>query len=312
MKSVKEIISQLKEKKAKKVLVQLPEGLRTKTTEISEMLEKKGFKAIISVEPCYGACDLMGREAKELGCDVLLHVGHSDFGLKSPVPVVYWEYPVSIDAVKFLKKHMEFLKSFRRIGLVTTIQHAGSIGEMEDFLEKSGKKVFAGKSAKLKKGQMLGCDASAAKKIEPEVDCFLFIGSGLFHPLGLLEKTEKPVLFLNIETGEMKDLSPERGRIRIRKGLMIEKARGFRSFGILVSTKGGQMNIRSAEAIKKRLEKAGKVAVILAANNITPSKLTGIKVGCLINTACPRIAGDYKKFGMIILNPEDVDELLRD
>lgn len=78
--------------KAKRVFVQFPEGIRHKMPEIAKHLEKEGFEIVICTEPCYGACDIREEEAARLKCDALLHIGHEDFGIKSKLPVVYWEY----------------------------------------------------------------------------------------------------------------------------------------------------------------------------------------------------------------------------
>ena len=82
----KEILDKIKMLGANRVLLQVPEGLKTKVQEISKELE--GLEVLISTEPCYGACDVRDHEAKQLGCDVVLHIGHSDFGVKTEVPVI--------------------------------------------------------------------------------------------------------------------------------------------------------------------------------------------------------------------------------
>ena len=66
---------------------------------------------------------------------------------------------------------------------------------------------------------------------------------------------------------------------------------------------------KTAQKIKKSLENRGKRAYILIMDQITPEKIMGMKLDALINTACPRLSDDYKMFGKIILNPEDVSKL---
>ena len=69
-----------------------------------------------------------------------------------------------------------------RIGLVTTIQHMHKLEEVKTFLEKKGKKAVIC-------GQVLGCNASCTAG--KDVDAFLYIGSGRFHPIGVALKTLK-------------------------------------------------------------------------------------------------------------------------
>ncbi|RKX41817.1 MAG: diphthamide biosynthesis enzyme Dph2, partial [Thermotogae bacterium] len=67
--------------------------------------------------------------------------------------------------------------------------------------------------------------------------------------------------------------------------------------------------IKSAEKIKKKLDNAGKNSWILVADEITPEKLLGLRIDCLVDCACPRIADDSQYFKKPILRPEDIDEL---
>jgi len=305
----KAMVAELRKLGARKVLVQIPEGLKVQASRISSLLERNGMDALISVEPCFGACDLLDIEAKQLGCDALLHIGHSDFGLEAALPVVYDEFNLYFDPVKSLEGNMAQLAGFKAIGLVTTAQHIGSLAKARDFLEKRKKEVLVGKSERLRPGQILGCDYSAAKSIESAVDCFLFIGSGRFHPLGLVQRTSRPVLFLDTESGKMADISGERDNMEVKRRLRIEKARGLSKFGIFVSTKPGQRNIQKASKLKKALEKKGKKVVVITASMLTPEKISGMGFEVLVNTACPRIFEDQQLFRLVVLNPEDAEQI---
>ena len=59
-------LQKLKKMRAKNILIQIPEGLKTKALDIITFLEKNGFNAAISCEPCFGACDLRDHELKYL------------------------------------------------------------------------------------------------------------------------------------------------------------------------------------------------------------------------------------------------------
>jgi 2-(3-amino-3-carboxypropyl)histidine synthase len=295
------ILSLIRKRRAKKVLLQVPEGLKTGVQNLIDFLENNEIECVLSLEPCFGACDLRGHEAKLLGCDTLLHMGHADFDLKTEVPVLYYEYLIDYDFIPLLKMSIRKIK-YRRICLVSTIQFKKSLENARKFL---GKRGFAVKVA----DPILGCNVADAKAYERMVECYLFIGSGRFHPLGLQEKTAKPVLFLDIENRILEDLSEEKAKMEIKRGLRIEKAKGLRSFGIVVSTKPGQLRRKEADEIKRKLVKRGKKVYMLAADQLMPEKLLGLKIDVLINTACPRIREDAEQFGKVILNPEDVGEL---
>ena len=65
---------------AKRVLLQLPEGLKPEGPRLAKIIEKCGALPIISADPCYGACDVAVNEAESLGVDLVVHFGHSKLG----------------------------------------------------------------------------------------------------------------------------------------------------------------------------------------------------------------------------------------
>ncbi len=296
-----DILRMIEKKGANRILIQVPEGLKSSVGNLIDFLEKKGLDVMLSVEPCFGSCDLRDKEAEMLGCDLLLHIGHKDLGPRTKIPVVYYEYFMDFDFIPLLRKVLKKLE-FRKICLVTTIQFVKNLDPVKKFLEKNGFKVYLGKD-------ILGCDISNAKKFENLVEAYLFIGSGRFHPLGLQEKTDNTVLFLDIEKRVLEDLSKGKRKLGIKKEMRIQKARDSKNFGVIISTKKGQLHLETAEKIKKILEKRGKNAYMLISDRITPEKLLGLKIDVLVNTACPRIRDDSKQFGKVILEPEDVELL---
>ena len=302
---MKEVIKKLKKLNARRIFIQFPDGLKLKIQEIAKKLEEKNFQTILCLEKTYGACDLRDEEAERLKCDAILHIGHSNFGLKSKLPVVYFDYFLEIDPLPILKKELGKIDKYKKIGLVTSLQFAKSIQKIKNFLEKKGKKVFLNKTLKYE-GQILGCDLSAAKKIENKVDCFLCISAGKFYPLGLAFEIKKPVLNLDLEKGKI--YSVEKLRYEIQKIIEWNKVK-FKSskrIGILISWKKGQIFYNPFE-LKKKLERIGKEVYLLAIDEISPEKIEGLKLDFLINCACPRIGiDDLKKFKIPLLNYHEI------
>ena len=139
-----------------RILLQFPEGLKQKALEHAKSLEKEGNEVFISASPTFGACDLALDEARNIKADKLVHFGHGEFH-HVDFNVEYVEY--QIDApLDILKRFSGYLKDFKNIGIVTTIQHVHQLNDIKSFYEKNGKKVFIGKPygfAK-KEGQILG------------------------------------------------------------------------------------------------------------------------------------------------------------
>jgi 2-(3-amino-3-carboxypropyl)histidine synthase len=279
-------------------LLQIPDGLKRKALKIADEIGD----VFIYCESCYGACDLAINEAKALGCEKIIHFGHSKL-MESDIPVDYNEMREKFNPL--VLKKLEIKE--KRIGLVSTLQFLDFLEPVKEFLEKKGKVVKISKG-KGYAGQILGCDLSSAKTIEGEVDAFLYIGSGHFHPLGLALKTEKPVYVLNIEKNELEDLKELKEKFLRQKYAAIALARDAKAFGILVSVKLGQLNLKLAKEIKKKLENKGKKAYILVFNEIRPEKLEGLELDCYVNTACPRIAIDNRtEFKKPILNSDEIE-----
>jgi 2-(3-amino-3-carboxypropyl)histidine synthase len=287
LKNINGIIKQLKEKKGDRIFIQYPEGLKLKIPNISKELEKEGFSPIISLEPCYGSCDIRDSEAKILGCDTILHIGHSDFGIKSELPVIYWEYRIDIDPISLIEKELSKLEPYKKIGLVTSVQYIDAMEKVKDYLEKNKKEVFVHKTLEYP-GQILGCCVYPAEAIEDMVDAFLYIGSGKFHPLGVAIKVDKPVFSLDLEKNEMISLEEDKIKYLKKKAWNDSQLEDAKTVGILVSWKKGQNRIDEARKLKEELEKKGKDVSILAFDRVTKEKLEGIKFDILVNMVCPR------------------------
>ncbi len=287
-----------------RLLLQFPEGLKRNAMQETEDLEKSGHEVFISSSPCFGSCDLALDEAKAIKAEKIIHWGHSDFGIKTSIPVEYREYPIEIDIGSLVKRTMPKLKAFKRIGLVTTVQHVKQLPDIAAEFKKNGKMVFIGKGKKAKyRGQVLGCDAEAATNIEHKVDCLLYIGGGLFHPL---IETETPVIRADPFSGEVAPMNSEIKKASKRRKNAMNSLIVSKRVGILLSTKPGQRSISAALRIKKLLQKNRKKCVVLVSNTFDFNTILNFgKFDCFVNTACPRISDDIEQSGKPIINYGD-------
>ncbi len=299
---------------AKKIALQLPDGLKIKSAEIENEVRKysNGAEIFVLNGSNFGGCDLRGLEAQKLGADLLLHFGHANFGVQSKIKTLYLEIQSDLNIEKVVQKAAAEIKE-QKIGLVTTIQHIESLNKAKEILEKSGKEVFTaqpkGKSAK--EGQLLGCDWSAGSVLKEKVDCYLYIGTGNFHPLPLAIDTEKKVYVADPEFNQVRELTEFKNKILSQIATKIEKAKGAESFGILVTTKPGQKREKLAEKLKGQIENAGKNAEILVFDTINYSELQNFKLDAYVNTACPRIPlDDIEAFEKPILSPQELEIVL--
>ncbi|MBU2617213.1 MAG: diphthamide biosynthesis enzyme Dph2, partial [Euryarchaeota archaeon] len=192
------------------------------------------------------------------------------------------------DVIPVLEQAIKMLKG-RRIGLITTVQHVHKLGEARDFLLHHGKTCIIGKGDFRVKhdGQILGCNFSAARI---DVDEFIYLGSGNFHPLGVTLATSKRVIIADPMLNEVREVNSE--LILRQRYTVITKALGAKTFGIIVSTKSAQTRMELAERLQEKAFRKGLEAHLILMDEITPERLLSFKADAFVNTACPRIAID--------------------
>lgn len=307
--NLEKAIEEIRKRKASKVAVQLPEGLKTRALEIAEKLEGAGATVFTFIDPCYGACDLVDAEAKALGAELLLHFGHTPFLQKTEVETVYLplNYKIPKGMLVNLADKLSKVVKERKIALCSTAQYLHLLQEFKRALEKKGFSAEIGKGKGVERGQVLGCNYSSVKAVEGAVKAVVFLGDGLFHPLGISFSSSKKVFTANPLSGEVKELEGERELFLKKRNAAIAVAMQAKSFGILLSTKQGQLRTKLALELKKKLEKKGLKAFLLAGNLIKGEYVLGIKVEALVSTACPRIAlDDSSSYKVPVLNPTEL------
>ena len=115
-------------------------------------------------------------------------------------------------------------------------------------------------------GQVLGCSYSAAKALD--VDEYLFIGTGQFHPLGIALATGKRVVIADPVTGEVSEIDTD-PMLRRRFGA-ITRAGEAKRFAILVSKKPGQKRMDLARRLMRLGEARGLEMFLVYLDNIEP------------------------------------------
>jgi 2-(3-amino-3-carboxypropyl)histidine synthase len=292
------LIGQLRDRGARRVALQFPEGLKRRAPEMALRLKEAGFEVIVSGDPCYGACDLP-LPAMALA-DILVHVGHAP--VDDRPGILYDLHPMDFDLAA-LEPALPLL-SGRRVGLVTTAQHLHLLDRMVEFLEGRGiEAVVAGGCGRARyPGQVLGCSFSAARATGASE--ILYVGTGLFHPEGIQLATGARVIALDPYLGTAELVSAD--RLKRRRFALIEKARGAERIGILVSTKSGQERL----ALARRLAGLSEKAVEVALCEVSPEALLNLGFDCYVNTACPRLAyDDQARFPVPVLSPPEFEIL---
>ncbi|MCL1810701.1 MAG: diphthamide biosynthesis enzyme Dph2 [Methanomassiliicoccaceae archaeon] len=286
------IASWIKERGYGTVAVQLPEGLKADALRISDLLaESTSAKIIILGDPCYGACDLFADHRRY--ADALVHFGHSPIHpQENDEDVMFIEARADPDIDDPVKKAAERLP--KKVGLLATVQYVGLIPKAKAILEGAGKEVFVGKGDRriFHPGQVLGCNFSAAESVNDDVEAFLYLGEGDFHPLAAAFGAKKEMLVLNPLTGELRSVDDAKERMLRKRFAVIESAKAAESFLVIVCMKAGQDRSSSADVLIEKIKERGKKAYKVVINEIGPDALLPYRVDAYISTACPRIAMD--------------------
>ena len=310
-------VNKIKNEGYKRVVLQLPEGLKTHFVDFADFIQSKtDAEVIASADPCFGACDIISNKLENLDIDFILQIGHTQIPeLKNySIPTTFLNAQYSVDLEALEKKIIPYLKE--KVGLVTTAQHVDEISKISKklFENQIETKIGKGDSRIAYKGQILGCNFSSAKKIADVVDMFLFIGSGNFHPLGLMISTKKKVVAYDPYTNEVKSSELDDLKditLKQRYGA-IARAKDAKVFGILIGTKIGQQRIRLAEELKEIISSKNKKAYTIVVDHFAPEFLESFRnIDCFVSTACPRIAiDDYMQYKIPILTPVELKILL--
>jgi len=211
----------------------------------------------------------------------------------------YYAKEISGDLLNDLLRSLEGVE---KIGITYVIQHEKNATKLKKFLEENKKQAIIC-------GKILGCDVANAKKYVNEVEKFIYVGSGKFHPYNLKASIGKNVLILDPISHTITKISDDEINLMKRKRYSrIAKASLAHTFGILVSLRTYQNNIEKAFQLKEKIESTGRKAFMFAGNDINDSNLLGFEVDAYINTACPRINED--EFSKVMINADEFEFIL--
>ena len=344
---LEELIERIQKNDNRLVALQVPEGLKMQALEMMDQIESgSGAKVVLAADPCYGACDLVHDKMKMMGVELVAHMGHSQMNIDSGMPtqfidVTYDGDPELAPVLPMLNAHLQIAKKRMaeqttnemtekeaqerfmdavgrmtplkdtKLGLVGSIQLLHLLPEFHDRLEQAGFDVTIpmGGARLTFPGQVLGCNYSGD---DDTIGHYLFLGSGDFHPIGLVLHTGKPLAMLDPYSGDAIEMSFERIEriLRQRFGLIMSSMDAQR-FGILIGEKPGQLRRTLALRMKRLLEKHGKKGYLLALEHVGPELIDFYPVDAFVNTACPRIAiDDAVKYAKPLLTPFELEVAL--
>jgi 2-(3-amino-3-carboxypropyl)histidine synthase len=195
--------------------------------------------------------------------------------------------PARINSAINTKKISE-LKLPKEIAIAYSIQYKEIAEEIKNILAKTHKITSL--------IQILGCSKPLFSK---ETKAILLISSGKFHAISIAAETNLPVYVL--ESDELRKISEEEvTSLQKKKKAAYMRFLNSEKLGILVSTKPGQENLKTAISVKNKLKKK---SYLFISNNIDIREFENFNdINSWLNTACPRM-----DFDSSICNIEDLD-----
>ncbi|KAJ2626422.1 Diphthamide biosynthesis protein 1, partial [Coemansia sp. RSA 1694] len=172
-------IWQIRRLAAKRVAVQFPEGLMIFACTIADILETfGGVEVVIMGDVTYGACCVDDFTAVALGCDFMVHYGHSCL---VPVNVttiktMYVFVDIGIDTEHFVRTVEKNFEAGTRIALVGVIQFVTALQTCKHVLEEKYP-VMIPQAKPLSPGELLGCTSPRLT----DIDVIVYLGDGRFH-----------------------------------------------------------------------------------------------------------------------------------
>ena len=278
----------------RKLVVQVPAGLVRNAHDLAARLRTEtGATTVVLARACFGACDLPSPDEAP-GAEAAVVLGHAPIpNVTSPLPTFFVEMRDPGGDPERLARIVKEAGLPRSLGLVASIQHLDLVPPFIEALSRHG---IAGVTAPgdrrlMYPAQALGCNYTTAESVASQVDAFLFLGTGRFHPLGLAFAVERPVYALDPLRGELEP-PIDRGSIVRRRQLLVASCRDARRWGLLVSNFVGQDRSGMARALQAKAAAHGREAELLVFGRLDPNDLVGRDLDAYVCTACPRIALD--------------------
>lgn len=283
---------------AKKIALQMPEGLLLFATTISDILTQfcPGASTLIMGDVTYGACCIDDYTARALGCDILIHYAHSCL---IPVNVtkiqtLYVFVDIQIDVEHLLATIERNFKPGSTIAMVGTIQFNATLHGTGTQLRAAGYNILIPQIMPLSKGEILGCTSPRLTR-EQNVDLILYLGDGRFHlESAMIHNPSIPAYRYDPYSRRLTHETYDHDQLLTDRSRALIEARKAKKWGLILGSLGRQGNPHTMTMIENHLKEKGITWVNLLLSEIFPGKLAMMPdVECWVQVACPRLIIDW-------------------
>ncbi|XP_061219413.1 2-(3-amino-3-carboxypropyl)histidine synthase subunit 1 [Neopsephotus bourkii] len=308
-------IWRIRQARAKKVALQMPEGLLMFACTIADIIERfTDAEAVVMGDVTYGACCVDDYTARALGADFLVHYGHScliPIDTTQGLKMLYVFVDIKIDASHFLETIRFNFPAGTSLALVSTIQFVSTVQAAAQEL-RSQYKVCVPQCKPLSPGEILGC---TSPRLAQDTDAIVYLGDGRFHLESIM--IANPGIPAYRYDPYSKVFSQEHyshERMHRARQDAIRTAASARSWGLILGTLGRQGSPSILQHLESRLHALGRPFIRVLLSEIFPSKLQLFPdVDAWVQVACPRLSIDWgEAFSKPLLTPYEAMVALQD
>ena len=297
---------------AARVGLQMPEGLLLFACTLADILTRfTGADAVVLGDVTYGACCVDDLGARALGCDFLIHYGHSCLvpidAMSCGLRVLYVFVSIAFDVAHLCATVRAHFSPAERLALAGTIQFAGALAEARAALADAYPSLAIPQAKPLSPGEVLGCTAPALPAAAADAPTALvFVADGRFHLEAMMIRN--PALPAYRYDPYAKAMTRERydhaGMQEARRGAVARAAAALaptspmprKPWGLVLGTLGRQGSPTVLDRLSRALSAAGVQHFTVLLAELSAAKLRDFGVGAVgawVQVACPRLSIDW-------------------
>lgn len=305
----------VREAKANRVALQLPEGLQMFACVIADIIERfTEADTIVMGDVTYGACCVDDFTARALGADFMVHYGHScliPIDSTKGIKMLYVFVDIQMDNAHFLDTVKFNFTPGQSLALVSTIQFVAALQAVSAAL-KTDYDVLVPQCRPLSPGEILGC---TSPRLDRKVHAIIYLGDGRFHLESIMiANPDIPDYrydpYSKVFSREYYDHKAMR-ELRLQA---IDQARSAQRWGLILGSLGRQGSPKVLENLESKLESLGKTFTRVLLSEIFPSKLALMTdIDAWVQIACPRLSIDWgTAFKKPLLSPYETAVALQE
>ncbi|XP_008423167.1 2-(3-amino-3-carboxypropyl)histidine synthase subunit 1 [Poecilia reticulata] len=305
----------VRQAKAKRVALQLPEGLQMFACAIADIIERfTEADTIIMGDVTYGACCVDDFTARALGADFMVHYGHScliPIDSTTGIKMLYVFVDIQMDNAHFLDTVKFNFHPGQSLALVSTIQFVAALQAVSAALRPEYD-VLVPQCRPLSPGEILGC---TSPRLDRHVDAIIYLGDGRFHLESIMiANPDIPAYRYDPYSKVFSREYYDHKAMRVSRLQAIDQARLAQRWGLILGTLGRQGSPKVLQHLETKLESLGKSFTRVLLSEVFPSKLDLIPdVDAWVQIACPRLSIDWgTAFSKPLLSPYEAAVALQE